>query len=79
MTFKYLVFLVCCLISISTVFSACTPSSCKCSGNFQGQFCGSGYGCIPNHVYECQRGTGNTCDYGYPVLYSSVLFQINKL
>ncbi|EJT52643.1 hypothetical protein A1Q1_03097 [Trichosporon asahii var. asahii CBS 2479] len=45
---------------------ACNPSNCPCNG-IQGQFCTNGInpGCIKGHVYECQAGTGKTCDYGY--------------
>ncbi|EFW13620.1 uncharacterized protein CIMG_10567 [Coccidioides immitis RS] len=46
---------------------ACVPSKCRCIGG-QGQFCGNeaiNHHCKNGHVYECNRHTGKTCDYGY--------------
>ncbi|EEP75707.1 predicted protein [Uncinocarpus reesii 1704] len=45
---------------------ACVPSKCRCIGG-QGQFCGNekiNRDCKNGHVYECNRKTGRTCDYG---------------
>ncbi|KAG7096361.1 hypothetical protein E1B28_003805 [Marasmius oreades] len=46
---------------------ACGPTNCVCNG-IQGQFCGNesvNPACRNDHVYECARGSGRACDYGY--------------
>ncbi|KAF9268537.1 hypothetical protein L218DRAFT_852377, partial [Marasmius fiardii PR-910] len=45
---------------------ACAPSACTCT-KVQGEFCGNtkiNPACTDGHVFECNRNTGNTCDFG---------------
>ncbi|KAJ8076702.1 hypothetical protein PM082_001125 [Marasmius tenuissimus] len=45
---------------------ACKPSNCACN-KIQGQFCGNekvNKACTNGHVFECNKSTGKTCDYG---------------
>ncbi|KIK66446.1 hypothetical protein GYMLUDRAFT_157939, partial [Collybiopsis luxurians FD-317 M1] len=45
---------------------SCTPSSCTCN-SVQGQFCDNeaiNLSCTNSHVFECNKDTGHTCDYG---------------
>ncbi|KAL0072560.1 hypothetical protein AAF712_000323 [Marasmius tenuissimus] len=45
---------------------ACSASKCVCN-KVQGQFCGNqaiNPDCKNGHVYECNKSTGKTCDYG---------------
>ena len=46
--------------------SACKASNCACN-KVQGQFCGNqgiNPSCTNGHVFECNKSTGKTCDYG---------------